>query len=47
MPQSDRFIDNLIEMRSHYTKQIQQRLRTTSVAQDSLVHVNGSISVLQ
>jgi hypothetical protein len=41
MSQFERFIDNLIEMRSHYSQQIQQSDRITSVAQDSLVHINA------
>ena len=41
MAQFDRFVDNLIEMRSHYSNQIQQSDRTTSLAQDSLAHINA------
>jgi flagellar biosynthesis chaperone FliJ len=41
MPQFDRFIDNLIEMRSHYSKQVQQSNRTVNLAQDSLTHINA------
>ncbi len=41
MPQFDRFIDNLVEMRSHYSKQIQQSDRSINLAKDSLVHINA------
>lgn len=41
MPQFVRFIDNLVEMRSHYSKQIQQSDHSVNVAQNSLVHINA------
>ena len=41
MSQFDRFIDNLVEMRSHYSKQIQQSDRSINLAQDSLTHINA------
>lgn len=41
MPQFERFIDNLIEMRSHYSNQIQQSDRSINLAQDSLTHINA------
>ncbi|WP_009630446.1 hypothetical protein [Synechocystis sp. PCC 7509] len=41
MPQLERFIDNLIEMRSHYTKQIQQSDRSIKLAEESLTHINA------
>ena len=41
MPQFERFIDNLIEMRSHYSQLLQQSDRTVNLAQDSLSHINA------
>ena len=41
MPQSIRFIDNLVEMRSHYSQQIQQSDHSINLAQDSLTHINA------
>jgi hypothetical protein len=41
MSQFDRFIDNLIEMRSHYNKLLQQSDRFINLAQDSLAHINA------
>ena len=41
MSQFERFVDNLIEMRSHYSQQIQQSDRSISLAQDSLAHINA------
>lgn len=41
MSQFDRFIDNLIEMRSHYNKLLQQSERSINLAQDSLAHINA------
>ena len=41
MPQFVRFIDNLVEMRSYYSKQTQQSDRAISLAQDSLTHINA------
>ena len=37
----ERFVDNLIEMRSHYSQLLQQSDRTTSLAQNSLTHINA------
>ena len=41
MSQFNRFIDNLVEMRLHYSKQIQQSDRSVNLAQDSLIHINA------
>ena len=41
MPQFERFIDNLIEMRSHYSQLLQQSDHTVNLAQDSLSHINA------
>lgn len=41
MSQFERFIDNLIEMRSHYSQLLQQSDRHISFAQESLVHINA------
>ena len=37
----ERFVDNLIEMRSHYSQLLQQSDRTASLAQNSLNHINA------
>jgi flagellar biosynthesis chaperone FliJ len=41
MPQFERFIENLIEMRSHYGAQIQKYDLAVAQAQDSLSHLNA------
>ena len=41
MPQTERFIENLIEMRSHYGAQIQKYDLAIAQAQDSLSHLNA------
>ena len=41
MPQFERFIENLIEMRSHYGAQIQKYDLAIAQAQDSLSHLNA------
>ncbi len=41
MPLSENFIENLIEMRSHYGAQIQQSNRLVAHAQENLSHINA------
>ena len=41
MPQFERFIDNLIEMRSHYSHLLQQSAHTVNLAQNSLSHIDA------
>ncbi len=41
MPLSENFIENLVEMRSHYQSQIQQSDRLVAHAQNGLTHINA------